>query len=56
MNEVQGAISCILGQVCVDGWKRGNLGRLVAVRLVKMLEKVREKWCWRSLRRLRASF
>ncbi|GMH92396.1 hypothetical protein TL16_g12336 [Triparma laevis f. inornata] len=39
VNEVQGAISCILGQVCVDGWKRGNLGRLVAVRLVKMLEK-----------------
>ncbi|GMH57490.1 hypothetical protein TrST_g3950 [Triparma strigata] len=38
-NGVNEAISLILGQLCIDSYKRANVGRLVAVHLVKMLEK-----------------
>ena len=38
-NRVSEALTCILGQLCVDGYKEANVGRLLAIRVVKCLEK-----------------
>ena len=38
-RRVNEALTCILGQLCVDAYREANVGRLLAIKLVKCIEK-----------------